>query len=386
MPRLSRHFAVLAAFALAFASTVAIAHDEDEADHEHHHHHGVVIQPRNFDHAVDLVRDGLRTIGEAVARGDLHALHELSDGVAVPARAFGKLAAARPGAAASNIRAINTLGQDLAKLVDAMHVAADSSKADVMMAKWKEIVLMLPQLDAISPRPTVRLAWNVGPAADLPSEPFVTFTDAAGQPLTDVGTVDGAPVRLVVVSPDFRTFAHLAPKPETANAIHGTWKFDETPLEAGEYAVFIVSRPGGRMEPLVQRQSMSIAGDPARKLEAVVVDAEPSKRIGGYLVRLKGHDHVHAGQPSLLEYMIDDAAQPGGIEMEALSGVPALFTAISGDTKQLIRASSVELAGTGEVRVSVTFPHDGLYATWLEFKHAGKITTVPFVIEVHGDH
>ncbi len=380
----SRRIARLALTVSLVAAPVAWAHDEDEGDHHHHHHHhGVVIQPRNFDHATDLIRDGLQQIGEAVARGDMHALHELSDGVAVPARAMGKLAAAKPGSAPANIRAINTLGQDLATLVDAMHVAADSGKSDVVVAKWKEIEGMMPQLDTVAPRYSLNIGYDGFPETAGDAVVKASLQDATGSTLKSYEPHGDHAMHLFVVDSTLQFFVHAA-----ANAdISGFFTFAFKKGSTTRHTLFSVSKPLGRVEPLILASGdMELLNSVIPANPVITPDTEPSKSIDGYLARISGHDHVHAGEPVTLTYMIDETAKPGGITTEDIYGGPAHFVAVSAARDRLVTATAVERTGTGELRVQAVFPAEGVYGTWLEFKHAGKVITVPFVIDVHGDH
>jgi hypothetical protein len=362
---------------LAWASPVAFAHDEDDG---HEHAHGPVVQPRNFDHAVDLVREGLERLGAAVQRGDMHALHELSDGVVVPARAFGKLAAAWPGAAPANIRAINTLGQDIATLVDAMHFAADSSKADVVVAKWKEIETLVPQLDAVSPRFTLDLETAGFPETAGNAVVEASLKQSGTGPVTAYEPEGGHSMHLYVVSADLRFFKHAAADTHD----NGTFKFEFAKDSSTRHTFFVLSRPAGRVEPIVlQSGDLELLNAVVPQPVVVKPDTEPSKAIDGYLVRLKGHDHIHAGEAVTLTYMIDENAKPGGVATEELFGGLAHFVAIDSNRKKLVSAAKMERGSTGEIRVETAFPEGGVYGTWLEFKHAGKVVTVPFVIEVH---
>lgn len=380
-----RPLPVLAAAVLSASlagGAVASAHDEDGAQHHHHGAHGPVVEAKDFDHAVSLIRDGLESLEAAVGAGDLHALHTLSDGVAFPARALGKLAAARPGAAPANLRAINTLGQDLATLVDAMHHAADAGKSDVVVAKWEQIQPLRAQLEVIAPRPRLVVSSRFPPetGAGQPVPIDLSIKGSDGKPVGSFEPLHGAEMHAFTVCPDLIHFSHEVPSPKASGGGLLTARFGCS----GIHTLFVLARPLGSGSPMVFRESISVAGEPSGGGATLAADAETSKLIDGYLVRASFPEHIHAGDSVELAYRIDEQSAPGGIAFEPLHEGPAFLTAISADRRRLVTASAIEPVGAGQIRATVTFAAPGLHATFLEFRHKGRTHVARFVVDVHG--
>jgi hypothetical protein len=367
---------VLIVVVLASASPVAFAHDEDDG---HEHAHGPVVRPRNFDHAVELVREGLERLGVAVSKGDMHAPHELSDGVVVPARAFGKLAAARPGAAPANIRAINTLGQDIAKLVDAMHVAADSSKADVVVAKWKEIEMLVPQLDAVAPRPTLVVTPASVPEAGKPATLSLAVRLGDGRQVTAFG---GRPdvARVVVASRDHTYFFRTdVPKSDERGMISVTF----SPPTEGEYVVFANACPmfpgDGKDGCTTVSSRIKVGGGPQAVIGERSVDRSTTRSIEGVRYDFDIRENARAGQTTgvgVTASAVDNADLPP-IEMSGLR-----FSAVSHDCRHGVYEETLTILHGRTVSTGLTFPHSGTYTIWAQFEIAGKQVTLPFVVEV----
>lgn len=366
--------------AAVLAAGVSAPARGDADDHDHHHHHGVVVQAKDFEHAVTLVRDGLEALGAAVARGDMHALHELSDGVAVPARALGKLAAARPGAAPANLRAINTLGQDIATLVDAMHHAADAGKPEVVVAKWEQLKPMISQLDAVSPRTELAVGIDHSPTAGGKAALTLSIRNADGSTVTALDARGGSIMRVFVVAPGAQGVAVST----TGVDAGGVATLELATPVSGTYTLFCVAQPEGRPSPVTLRAGFEVGGDAPGA--PMAEDAEFSKAVGGYLVRLEWPDHVHPGESVTLAYKLDELSNPGGIISEDIDAGPARFVGVSADRRNLVLATGIERAGAGEIRVNAAFPSAGLYLTQLEFRHSGAQHRAVFIVDVHDDH
>ncbi|MFM9956971.1 MAG: hypothetical protein ACKVZJ_02760 [Phycisphaerales bacterium] len=381
---MTKHVRTAAAVFFAAAALVSPvwAGDGDNDHHQHHDAHGPVVEAKDFDHAVSLIRDGLESLGEAVGAGDMHALHTLSDGVAFPARALGRLAAARAGAAPANLRAINTLGQDLAKLVDAMHHAADAGKSDVVVAKWEEIKPLRAQLDVIAPRPRLVVS-PLGAAQAVAGQPLpveLSITNPQGTAVTSFDPIHGASFHAMTVCPDLVHFAHETPVPKADGTAMLTARF----AHAGMHTLFVIARPQGAASALALRESIPVAGVAADSGEKLAADTETSKLVSGYLVRARFPAHIHAGEAAEIVYRVDEQAAPGGITFERRYDGSAFLTGISADRRRLVTASAIESAATGQLKATITFTTPGLHATFLEFWHKGQQHIARFVIDVHG--
>lgn len=395
MPALASILRVASVFlvAIAIVTPSALAHDEGD-DHDHAHHHGPVVQPKDFDHATDLIHEGLIDIEAAIARGDMSALHTLSDGVAVPARQLGKLAARRSGVVPANIRAINNVGRDLADLVDAMHVAADAGKSDVVMAKWKELEAVRAQFSGIAPRASLYATIDTsvirgnlgteGAAIDVSyaSNYRVEIRDSGGKVVTP-----STPYSLVVVSPDLRHFytATWGKPSSTVVKYEQAWSdvvvsVDNLPAK-GQYTVFATDLP-----PEIGRTTLRAI---ATCEQATPNRASPSPEpaAGDVVVastrtfRLIRPDHIHAGEPASLSILI--SPRETGAASVVSSARVFLF---DGSARTMVTSPLESRNAPLHFDASLTLPQPGRYTAWFAFLIDNAQVNVPFILESHDEH
>lgn len=340
-----------AAIAASLSAPIAVAHDEGD-DHDHAHHHGPVVQPKDFDHATDLIHEGLTDIEAAIARGDMSALHTLSDGVAVPARQLGKLAARRSGVVPANIRAINNVGRDLADLVDAMHVAADGGKSDVVMAKWKELEAVWAQFSGIAPRGTLTL--ESGPAGTR-----VVLKDAAGQP--------PAPGR----SPDVIAISKSGAAFFRGQGADGSFS---APLPKGA-AVFAAGLPR-TFGASTLRAVVAVGPDEA----APSLGSESSRVVGPRRFELVLPEHVHPGESVTVTLRASDAASKAPAAVAAARGY------IVNEARTRLGVVDLRGAEPGSLVGEVTLASAGVHTAWFAATIEGNEVLVPFVFDAHDDH
>lgn len=362
------------------AGSPAFGHDEDDA-HDHGHH-GVVVQARDFEHATRLVRSGLKRLGAAVESGDLHALHELSDGVVVPARSMGRLAALANGPAKVNVKAIHSLGKDLATLVDAMHVAADQGKVDIVTAKWKEVEALIPLLDQLAPAaadPVLEVRPAIGVPAGAPAALTLTLKDGTGGGITEPISEHGR--HFFIVSKGLGWYSHEV---RSQNA-DGSFGLSPVFPAAGDYVIYSELELGNDA-PRVLRAQVTVDGTGRLRGDELKPESVWSKEVDGYAIGLKGADHIHAGEAVVLTVEIQSAGAPGAVSTEPYAGLPGHFTAISADLDSLVVGRPEKPVRPGVLTFLAAFPEAGVYKSWIEFMHNGRVIAAPFVVEVHGEH
>ncbi len=154
------------------------------------------------------------------------------------------------------------------------------------------------------------------------------------------------------------------------------------------------------------------------------VDSSSTKQVDGYAVTLDTAGAIYAGHEAVLSYYISRDGRPV-TDLEPYLGATGHLVVISQDLKQFVHSHPLgeehqgggrhgddehgsrghdehsEHGGVavGSKRTVLTFhaqfPEPGLYKVWAEFKHQGRIITVPFVIAVelsaedghhHGHH
>ena len=190
---------------------------------------------------------------------------------------------------------------------------------------------------------------------------------------------DGRPVRtfdvahekrmhLIVVRRDATGFQHLHPE----LGEDGAWTASVTLKEAGTYRVFADFTRGGK--PLTLASDLRVDGD--ARLEPLPAPRDVAAAGGGYEVRLDAGDPA-AGREGELEFTVTRDGRP--VETEPYLGAGGHLVALrEGDLAYL----HVHPTGNGEgetgVGFAATFPTEGRYRLFLQFKHRGQVRTAAF--------
>ena len=143
---------------------------------------------------------------------------------------------------------------------------------------------------------------------------------------------------------------------------------------------------------------------PAVKLAA---DHDLTRVVDGYTVHLDTHGALSAGNEAVLAYEISRDGRPV-TDLEPYLGAMGHLVIISEDRKQFVHSHPLGVDHHGEsvhdesgeadehrehggvvsgarksiVSFHAEFPTEGLYKGWAQFKHRGRVFTVPFVIQV----
>ena len=193
---------------------------------------------------------------------------------------------------------------------------------------------------------------------------------------------DGATVRdfdvthekrmhLIIARRDLTGFQHLHP----VMAADGTWSTRVTLPDAGSYRLFADFSYGGEATTLAS--DLRVDGD--ADLKPLPAPAPTAVSDGGYDVRLDATGAT-AGEESELRFTITRDGRP--VETEPYLGAGGHLVALrEGDMAFL----HVHPTGDGQgVGFAATFPTEGSYRLFLQFKHEGRVQTVAFTQEVSG--
>jgi hypothetical protein len=185
---------------------------------------------------------------------------------------------------------------------------------------------------------------------------------------------DGAPVRdfdveherrmhLIVARRDLTGFQHLHPR----MAADGTWSVEVTLPEPGSYRVFADFSYDD--EAFTLATDLRVDGD--ADLRALPAPEPVAVSDGGYDVRLDASD-ARAGEESHLRFTIRARGEP--VETEPYLGAEGHLVALREGDLAFLHVHP-EDDGVG---FAATFPTEGRYRLFLQFKHAGAIQTVAF--------
>jgi hypothetical protein len=194
-----------------------------------------------------------------------------------------------------------------------------------------------------------------------------------------IASGDGATVRdfdveherrmhLIVARRDLTGFQHLHPE----QAQDGSWSVDVRLADAGSYRLFADFARGGENHTL----AADLRVDGAADLRPLPAPSATARSDGGYDVRLDGGD-AHPGEETELEFTVTRDGAP--VTTEPYLGAGGHLVALrEGDLAFL----HVHPADDRAARFEVTFPTEGRYRLFLQFKHDGRVNTVAFTQEV----
>jgi len=195
-----------------------------------------------------------------------------------------------------------------------------------------------------------------------------TIAGKDGEPVRDFDVTHERRMHLIVARRDLTGFQHLHPE----QAADGTWSTGIRLADAGSYRMFADFSHDGENQTL----AADLRVDGAADLRALPEPETTAKSDGGYDVRLDGGT-AHPGAEAELRFTIARDGTP--IDTEPYLGAGGHLVALrEGDMAFL----HVHPTSDDAVRFAVTFPTEGRYRLFLQFKHEGRVQTVAFTQEV----
>ena len=184
-------------------------------------------------------------------------------------------------------------------------------------------------------------------------------------------------MHLIVARRDLTGFQHLHPEQQT----DGTWT---TPLRldaSGSYRLFADFAHDGEAFTLASDLHVDGRAD----LRALPRPEPVAVAAGGYAVRLTA-DRVRPGAEARLRFAITKAGAP--VHTEPYLGAGGHLVALREGDLAFLHVHPTEHddpAGDGHddaVGFAATFPTEGRYRLFLQFRHEGRVRTAAFTLEV----
>jgi hypothetical protein len=194
------------------------------------------------------------------------------------------------------------------------------------------------------------------------------IVDETGSPVRDFDVEHERRMHLILARRDLTGFQHLHPE----QAADGSWRTDLRLDDAGSYRLFADFSHDGENQTLAADLRVDGPADlrplPAPQTAAVSDD--------GYDVRLESGD-AQPGEEADLRFTITRDGTP--VRTEPYLGAGGHLVALrEGDLAFL----HVHPTDDDSVRFAATFPTEGRYRLFLQFKHEGRLQTVAFTQEV----
>jgi hypothetical protein len=194
------------------------------------------------------------------------------------------------------------------------------------------------------------------------------IVDDTGETVRDFDVEHEKRMHLILARRDLTGFQHLHPD----QAPDGTWTTQVRLDEPGSYRLFADFSHEGEAQTLATDLRVDGAAD-LRPLP----DSEPTAvSDGGYDVRLDARA-ARPGEEADLRFTITD--DDGPVDTEPYLGAGGHLVALrEGDMAFL----HVHPTAEDSVEFAATFPTEGRYRLFLQFKHEGRVQTVAFTQEV----
>jgi plastocyanin len=265
--------------------------------------------------------------------------------------------------------------------------------------------------------PAFKAEFAARPPAVKAGEPAtLTFTvrGRQGALVRDLQVVHEKPMHLLIISGDLAEFSHVHPQPQP----DGTFKVTHTFASGGDYRLYADFTPANSSQ-VVEQVALKVGGG-ERARQPLVADAAMNKTVDGLSVTLAPDKPLKAGDELMLNFKVADArtGRPA-TNLQKYLGEYAHFVIVSEDLKEFLHAhpmskeehaggaghggrpaakphshkpgarphshgaaKSKAAASPSEVAAHTTFPKAGRYKVWAQFQRAGRVITVPFVVDV----
>jgi hypothetical protein len=414
-----------------FVSSPALAqhgeHEQDEAQADQ-------SQPETYKQAIHTIEHQLGRIEKLIDTNDLDNVHSEAEVVRDTAKLLARLALqSDSGIPRTAIREINLTAKKLAATFGPIDEAGDSGDLAGTKKVYEEMVSLYGTLEEYIPHQRyacpmghesgkiftepqacsvcgmqlklladTQYSAEVSPAGGMiragqETTLSITLADPAGGQVKGLQVVDEKALHLMVVSKDLSWYSHEHPVQQA----DGTFSVSLTFPQAGEFVLFHDFTPEGEPGQVLQ-STLRVQGTPPAAIK-LVADHDLTRVIDGYTVRLDTHGSLSPGGEATLAYEISRDGKPV-TDLEPYLGAMGHVVIISRDLEQYVHAeqmggdhqdehahddsdehdSMTSESQSSTVSFQAQFPTEGLYKSWAQFRHRGRILTVPFVIHVEG--
>ncbi len=198
---------------------------------------------------------------------------------------------------------------------------------------------------------------------------------ARGEMLKDFTVAHDQKIHLIVIRQGVDQFAHLHPEVDAA----GNITIRHTFPAGGTYQLFADYQPVGGSAGVAMTE-IKVGGDspPAPPL----VPNVPGTVAGDGLTARVAVDGASPGAEATVRFELLDTAGKPVIDLEPYMGATGHLVVVSADAKQYVHAHPTGSGTKNLVSFQARFPQAGLYKGWGQFKQAGRVHVVPFVVKV----
>ena len=214
------------------------------------------------------------------------------------------------------------------------------------------------------------------PSAGQPVALKLMIHQADGTIVREFDIVHEKIVHLIMVRDGLDEFAHVHPAVDDQGNLTVTHTF----VKAGTYRLFADYKPQGKAASVASGE-IEVSGEPAPPA-ALAVNA-PGKVAADGLVAQIELQNAKAGQESEIRFRLaNESGQPID-DLQPYLGARGHLVVLSADGTQYVHAHPMDApTAANEVVFMSHFPAAGTYKGWAQFREAGQVRTVPFVLQI----
>jgi hypothetical protein len=232
----------------------------------------------------------------------------------------------------------------------------------------------------------VKIEYNpIVPEAGRQTKLIISVKEKSGTTVREYELVHDKLMHLIIVGEDLSYFAHIHPilnNGENFTIVH-------TFPEAARYKLWLDFKPKGGIQNVLAFM-VDVRGFPIHNPVIPVHDGiyikESSEK--NYQISLKlPQERIVANKDVDIVFSLYDAAGNPVIDLEPLMGAGGHSVIISSDIQDFLHVHPTENVnpdwkGGPHISFRTTFPKPGLYKTWGQFQHKGRLVIADFTLEV----
>lgn len=224
----------------------------------------------------------------------------------------------------------------------------------------------------------VEVEWKSNPEpieSNQETEIVLDIKDASGKAHEVFTTVHDKEMHLLAIKKDLSVFQHLHP----AYLGKGRFQIKTTFPKAGRYKLYADFLPEGANQQLATHE-LVVAGQEGD--EEINADKVMRKTVDDLEIELI-LPKARVDEPVKLIFELSDRTGDPVTELEPYLGSAGHVVIVSEDMNEFLHVHPADENTKGpRVEYMTSFPREGLFKIWGQFKYKGKLYTVSFVIEV----
>jgi hypothetical protein len=253
-----------------------------------------------------------------------------------------------------------------------------------------------PSMSSVSIIYTVNVQFEppTPQAGKATSLSFMVTEQTLGEPIKQFDIIHDKLMHLIIVNrEDLSHFVHIHPKLDKER---GIFYIAHTFAKAGKYKMWIDVKPKGGIQ-ILTAFAFNVEGQPIHSPAIIVAEQTNVKNVvaegHNYQITLNCQPEQQpvAGRNVKMTFEIRDANGKPISNLEPLMAAGGHCVIIDADSREFLHVHPAEeipedvasWRGGPSISFLANFPRPGLYRTWGQFQHEGRLITADFTFEVH---